>query len=613
MPKLLVPEDFSLLNSAEKVLLSLNATRFVSLLRTANLSAAYAGEPGKDGKDEKAWTILAPSDDVLDMVDRWGGGRGVPPLPSHQLWRTYEQSAEFFDMEVKDVTPLQALLQYHILPGRLMPRDIKDGMLIGTELRTSSLKGGRQRMRIDVADRLGDGGSESVGHGDIRFGGATALGAPSMSSQMSPSLRHLDADIAAQIGKSAIYLISNLISPPDDVLQVAVSNLQLSTFIAAVYAAELDHAFKKNPGITYFVPRNRAFGSLGLAMNYLLLAEGKDELRKLLKYHAVDRVIYTSDAEVGKQVFTTLEGGEVVFKKAKSKNSSLSLQSPTRWEGFDSGEALPSNGELRPAVITHHDALTSTGAIHTIDSVVMPADLRMTIAKLIRGSKQTTMADLMDRAGLGWVLDGREPTREEVRHAGLHGIVRYDDEDGGTPMPDIDSLAMPSYTVLCPTDKAFSRLNLTHYLDDRDELIKLLKLHIIPTQPSTPKTGQSKVPASPPTDGRPLALDDDLIYSTLLSSQSRYGEVAFRATGDNSFLVGIRNARAGIGHASARIGSSGRATVRWKRGSSLSKRNDKISIEDDNRELWRGGMTLGGGVLMIDSVLVPYEPSWFSR
>lgn len=183
MPNLLVPDDFSLLNTAEKVLLSLNATRFVSLLRTANLSSVYAGEPGKDGKDDQSWTILAPSDEVLEMADRWGGGREVPPVPTHELWRSFERQASEPSViaanEMKDVTPLQALLQYHILPGRLMPRDIKDGMLVGTELRTTALKDGRQRLRIDVADRLGEGGSESVSHGDIRFGGATALGSPS--------------------------------------------------------------------------------------------------------------------------------------------------------------------------------------------------------------------------------------------------------------------------------------------------------------------------------------------------------------------------------------------------------------------------------------------------
>jgi hypothetical protein len=62
-----------------------------------------------------------------------------------------------------------------------MPGDIKDEMLVGTELRTSSLAGGRQRLRIDVADRLDGGSVDNIGLGDIRFGGATALGPPSAS------------------------------------------------------------------------------------------------------------------------------------------------------------------------------------------------------------------------------------------------------------------------------------------------------------------------------------------------------------------------------------------------------------------------------------------------
>jgi len=185
MPNLLVPENFSLLNSAEKVLLSLNATRFVSLLRTANLSATYAGEPGKDGKSEQPWTFLAPSDEMLEMVDRWGGPHGSPPLPVHELWQAADTGSELVTIgePMKDASPLQALLKYHILPGRLMPGDIRDGMLVGTELRTSSLAGGRQRMRIDVADRLDGGAVDSIGLGDIRFGGATAMGTPSKLSQ----------------------------------------------------------------------------------------------------------------------------------------------------------------------------------------------------------------------------------------------------------------------------------------------------------------------------------------------------------------------------------------------------------------------------------------------
>jgi uncharacterized surface protein with fasciclin (FAS1) repeats len=592
VPSLLLPENFTLLNSNEKVLLSLNATRFVSLLRSANLSSTYVGEPGKNKDD--AWTILAPTDEVLDMMDRWGHGA---PLPDWSMGAL--ASSSFFE----DVSPLAALLQYHIIPGRLMPADLKDGLLVGTELRTSSLNGARQRLPVELSDRI-DRSNWEVGNGEIRFGGATVLGKPVRS------------------GKSVIYLVSSLLSPPDDVLQTAVSDLQLSTFIAAVYAADLDKAVKKNPATTYLMPRNRAFGSLGLAMKYLLLPEGKDELRKVVKYHAVDEIVYSEDLETGKQVFTTLEGGEIVLRKTGGKNSSTFVQSPNKWEGHDSGEQLPSNGELRPAKMSHFDALTSTGVIHTIDAVILPSDVFISIGKLIRGSKQSTMMDLMARAGLSWILEGRQPSANEVERAYLQGVVRTWDNE--TDQPDIDSLAMPSYTVLCPSDKAFSRLNLTHYLNDQEALLNLLKLHIIPTQPSTPRTANSKIPASPPSDGAPLSLEDDLVYSTLLSSSSKYGDVAFRATGDNSFLVGIRNARSSAGNDAARLGATGRGSVRWRKnkgdqGVSVSKGGkgkDKAKDDDAHdgyEELWRGGMTLGGGVVMLDSVLVPYEPSWFSR
>lgn len=168
MPSLLIPDNFTLLNSAEKVLLSHNSTRFVSLLRTANLSAMYAGEKGSAA--DQPWTILAPIDDVLNTMDRWGGGG--PPLPldsvTSEVWTG------------KDDTPLAALLKYHIIPGRLLPSDIRDGMLIATELRPSSLAGGRQHLRVDVADRSDcpRGEWDEVQAGEIRFDGAAVLGKP---------------------------------------------------------------------------------------------------------------------------------------------------------------------------------------------------------------------------------------------------------------------------------------------------------------------------------------------------------------------------------------------------------------------------------------------------
>jgi hypothetical protein len=177
IPSLLLPNNFTLLNSAEKVLLSINATRFVSLLRSANLSSTYIGEPGRGHTTEAAWTILAPTDDTLDAVDKWGG-YNVANLQTHSIAGEQAASSPRSRSDFEDASPIAALLQYHILPGRFLPTAIRDGMLVETELRTSSLDGGRQRLRVTVSEHLGQRDWESIGHGEIGFGGSTVLGKP---------------------------------------------------------------------------------------------------------------------------------------------------------------------------------------------------------------------------------------------------------------------------------------------------------------------------------------------------------------------------------------------------------------------------------------------------
>ena len=45
---------------------------------------------------------------------------------------------------------------------------------------------------------------------------------------------------AVQVGDSIIYLLASVLEPPSSVVTTAVSDLRLSTFVAAVYAASLD-------------------------------------------------------------------------------------------------------------------------------------------------------------------------------------------------------------------------------------------------------------------------------------------------------------------------------------------------------------------------------------
>lgn len=628
LPKLILPEGFELLNSVEKVLLSRNATRFVSLMRSANLSEKYMGV----GKD-KEYTVLAPTDDAIDYL-HWYSNRFSMQTDAEALFTQAQPdlvtipSGEDEDKPdlPPDVSPLAALLQYHVVAGRFKPRDISDGMLLETELHTKALNGKAQRLPVAISDRHSPKESPDE---ELRFGGALALGPPVKS------------------GKSIIYFVSAILTPPLDMLQTAVGDLQLSTYIAAVYAAGLEKAFNKNVATSFFIPSNKAFNNLGLVTQYLLLPEARDDIRKVLKYHAVEKLVYSQDLEIGNTVFKTMEGGDFVLTKNENETKTISkrktlytVRSPSKWPGHDSGTSLPSNAELASSNVTDADHLTETGVIHVLDGIVIPSDLNITIAQLIRGSKQRTMVELLIKAGFGWILEGRQPTKEEAIHAGLKGKGGKGgkgDDDGGDDDDDDDweNLALPAYTVLVPTDRAFSRINLTHYLSDKEALSDLVKLHIIPSSSSTYDSQfAGKLGSTIPKPGSPLSLNDDMLYPTL--NKGDYGRLAFRSiTSHNKdddedeppsegFLVGVHNAR-GVNSKGAEIGLVGRATVRWRRNSDDDEDPEDPEVEPkhglrfwrahaiSDTPLLRNGMTLGGGVLMIDAVLEPYHPSWFVR
>ncbi len=158
---ILLPSEFRLLNSAEKVLLTLNATRFVSLLREANLSDIYVGTDQREG-----WTILAPSDDVLDNLDPWDGSYDLLTRPDDR---------DGVDLKLADV------MRYHVLPGKLKPKDFKDGVLLPTELKTKKLGGGRQKIKVEVGRIHGEqaGTDGKISDGAVRLGGTTVLTEPS--------------------------------------------------------------------------------------------------------------------------------------------------------------------------------------------------------------------------------------------------------------------------------------------------------------------------------------------------------------------------------------------------------------------------------------------------
>lgn len=138
---LLIPEG-ALQLTPEKFLLTLNCTNFVSLVRSVNLTHLI--------NDTNAhYTILAPQDDVI-------AGYGDEELPE------------------KGSDDLKNLLKYHFLPGRWTPKNLKDGLLIETELDEPGLAGKAQVLQASITQH----GKEQVVP-SISFGGAATIGEPS--------------------------------------------------------------------------------------------------------------------------------------------------------------------------------------------------------------------------------------------------------------------------------------------------------------------------------------------------------------------------------------------------------------------------------------------------
>jgi len=140
-------------------------------------------------------------------------------------------------------------------------------------------------------------------------------------------------------------------APTGTILDIARSNDNFSTLVAAVEATGLDGALG-HPGDTYtvFAPTNEAFAALGQATIDALLAD-PDTLRNILLLHVVPGTVI--DAETAK----TLVGFDIQGGNGGTLRLALS----------DDG-ALTING----ATLIATDIEAVNGVIHVIDAVLLP-------------------------------------------------------------------------------------------------------------------------------------------------------------------------------------------------------------------------------------------------
>lgn len=120
----ITPPKLLLLDS-EKVLVGLNATRFVDLFRSASLSDKYL----KDDKENM--TLLVFQNDVFEGVK--------------------DDSVDALSHD----SEMASTLQYHIIPDNIRRHDVESGELVATELKTRMLGGNGQRVIVTKSDRRG--------------------------------------------------------------------------------------------------------------------------------------------------------------------------------------------------------------------------------------------------------------------------------------------------------------------------------------------------------------------------------------------------------------------------------------------------------------------------
>ncbi len=133
-----------------------------------------------------------------------------------------------------------------------------------------------------------------------------------------------------------------------DLVDVAASNPDFSTLVAAVKAAGLVDALKGDGPLTVLAPTNAAFAKLPAGtVESLLKPENKDKLIAILTYHVVPGKVMAADV-VKLDSATSLQGTDI---KINTKYGKVKVNN---------------------ANVVATDVAASNGVIHVIDTVIMP-------------------------------------------------------------------------------------------------------------------------------------------------------------------------------------------------------------------------------------------------
>ncbi len=177
---------------------------------------------------------------------------------------------------------------------------------------------------------------------------------------------------------------SHINEPTQSIVEIAQSDDQFSTLVAALSKADLVGALNGDGPLTVFAPTNAAFASLasGLGVQVTDLLDLPD-LKDILLYHVASGQL-TGEKLLESGSATTLEGNAL----AVSKN----------------GDAVVVNSN---STVTTADVLATNGVIHIIDAVLLPP--KPSIVEIAQDNANfSTLVAAVTKADLVGALSGQD-------------------------------------------------------------------------------------------------------------------------------------------------------------------------------------------------------------
>lgn len=240
--------------------------------------------------ESKDFTVFAPTDEAFDKLD----------------------DTFLTNLIENDTDNLTNILKYHVLSGEVMADDLSDGM------RTETIQG--KFIDISIED-------ESVYINEAMV---------------------TTTDIECSNG--VIHVIDTVLRPKNNIVETASEFNDFTLLVDAVVAAGLDTTLgDESMQYTVFAPTDEAFNELNTTYLNNLLNNDTTNLTKILTYHVVPGVVYSTNLS-DNMTIETVEGSEITI------------------------QIMDQSVYIDDAMVNLADIECSNGVIHVINKVITPEE-----------------------------------------------------------------------------------------------------------------------------------------------------------------------------------------------------------------------------------------------